>query len=55
MLMFLLGAAVGAAFTVWIAKDEAKHLLRNSYSYEDVSAAWKIGREGGPPVPPRPQ
>jgi len=63
MWVFIAGMFVGAVLMAWVFADgayEADQELecykrQYGYSYSDLSAAWRNGRDGGPPVPPRPQ
>lgn len=60
---FLVGLGVGVLFMGWVFSDGSEELEQQleshgrdyGYSYSDISAAWQNGRDGGPPVPPRPR
>lgn len=57
------GMFVGALLMGWIFADGAyetdqeldSYKRQYGYSYKDVLDSWQNGRDGGPPVPPRPQ
>jgi hypothetical protein len=59
---FLIGLGVGALLMAWVFSDGAYEAEQQiefykreyGYSYADLTAAWRNGRDGGPPVPPRP-
>jgi len=60
---FLLGFGLGALLMAWIFADGAYEAERAieyykseyGYSYAELTEAWRNGRDGGPPIPPRPR